>query len=212
MSQPPEAPAPAILRPAARRPIHLRDSQEAYRQEDSMRLSPGPSTGTRTTTARPSICLPLFGGREGLAQVGFGGELWSIRRAEPDGGSSAASPISDASAPCCCEDSGAQVWTNLRVHPGDARDLFRRAAEASIAQAFLRIPRPLAQEAAPPPPLRHARALLEPLARVLKPAPSPVGGRPDIRRTRPADAGRRCRAPGFECGRRAHDWREPWGD
>jgi tRNA (guanine-N7-)-methyltransferase len=82
---------------------------------------------------------------------------------------------------------------NLRVHPGDVRDLFDVLPEASIAKAFLLYPDPWPKK-------RHHRRRfvtpehLEPLVRVLKPGAS--SGSPPIFPTTCARRWNRCRATG----------------
>ena len=99
---------------------------------------------------------------------------------------------------------------NIRVHPGDARDLFDVLPAQSVSKAFLLYPDPW-------PKSRHHRRRfvtpehLEPLAKVLKPG-SEFRVATDIE-----DYVRQTLEEVPEAGftwmaERAEDWRQPWGD
>jgi tRNA (guanine-N7-)-methyltransferase len=99
---------------------------------------------------------------------------------------------------------------NIRVHPGDARDLFDVLPDASVAKAFLLYPDPW-------PKARHHRRRfvtaehLEPLARVLKPGAEfrVATDIPDYVRQTLEEVPRR----GFEwTAEGPEDWRRPWDD
>jgi tRNA G46 methylase TrmB len=99
---------------------------------------------------------------------------------------------------------------NLRVHPGDVRDLFDVLPDASVAKAFLLYPDPW-------PKTRHHRRRfvtpehLEPLARVLKPGAEfrVATDIPDYVRQTLQEVPRH----GFAWEAEGpSDWREPWDD
>lgn len=152
-----------------RRGKHLRDSQEAYLQEDLDALSPGPVDWEANPDRAPLDPGAIFGGREVWLEVGFGGGEHMVHQAglNPQVGIIGCEPYINGVAMLLGKIRRAGV-DNLRVYPGDVRDLFDVLPEASIAKAFLLYPDPW-------PKSRHHRRRfvtpehLEPLARVLKP-------------------------------------------
>lgn len=152
-----------------RRGKHLRDSQEAYLQEDLDALSPGPVAWDVNPDRAPLDPAAIFGGREVWLEVGFGGGEHMVHQASlnPQVGIIGCEPYVNGVAMLLGKIRRAGV-DNLRVHPGDVRDLFDVLPDASMAKAFLLYPDPW-------PKSRHHRRRfvtpehLEPLARVLKP-------------------------------------------
>lgn len=147
---------------------NLRRSQEAYLAEDLDRLSPG-SVGRDVNPERRKLDLAtLFGGRETWLEIGFGGGEHLVHQAaqNPGVGIIGAEPYINGVAMLLGKIRAAGV-ENLRVHPGDVRDLFDVLPDASIARAFLLYPDPW-------PKTRHHRRRfvtpehLAPLARVMQ--------------------------------------------
>lgn len=194
-----------------RRGKHLRDSQEVYLQEDLDALSPGAVDWEENPTRQPLDLGALFGGRETWLEIGFGGGEHMVHQAglNPDIGIIGCEPYINGVAMLLGKIRRAGV-DNLKVYPGDVRDMFDVLPPASVARAFLLYPDPW-------PKARHHRRRfvtpehLEPLARVLKP-----GGIfrvatdiPDYVRQTLEEVPRH----GFDwLAESADDWRNPWGD
>lgn len=152
-----------------RRGKHLRDSQETYLAEDLEALSPGSVDWDANPERRPLDLPGLFGEREVWLEVGFGGGEHMLHQAvqNPDVGIIGAEPYINGVAMLLGKIRRSGV-SNLRIHPGDVRDLFDVLPDSSIARAFLLYPDPW-------PKARHHRRRfvtpehLDPLARVLRP-------------------------------------------
>ena len=152
-----------------RRGKHLRDSQEVYLEEDLAALSPGAVDWEANPNRHPLDLPAMFGGRETWLEVGFGGGEHMVHQAglNPGIGIIGCEPYINGVAMLLGKIRRAGV-DNLRVYPGDVRDMFDVLPPASIARAFLLYPDPW-------PKARHHRRRfvtpehLEPLARVLKP-------------------------------------------
>ena len=147
---------------------HLKKSQEGYLEEDLTALSPGAVTWEENP-ARDNLGLDaLFGGRDTWLEVGFGGGEHVIHQAaeNPDVGIIGCEPYINGVAMLLGKIRKASV-DNLKVYPGDVRDMFDVLPDQSISKAFLLYPDPW-------PKARHHRRRfvtpehLEPLARVLK--------------------------------------------
>lgn len=147
---------------------HLKKSQEGYLEEDLAALSPGLVTWD-DNPERDNLDLDgLFGGDDVWLEVGFGGGEHVIHQAgeNPDVGIIGCEPYINGVAMLLGKVRKASV-DNLRIYPGDVRDMFDVLPDASIAKAFLLYPDPW-------PKARHHRRRfvtpehLEPLARVLK--------------------------------------------
>ncbi|WP_043917137.1 tRNA (guanine(46)-N(7))-methyltransferase TrmB, partial [Jannaschia aquimarina] len=148
---------------------HLKASHERYLEEDLAAHSPGP-VGWDENPERAALDLDaLFGGRDVWLEIGFGGgeHLVAQAAAHPDIGIIGAEPYINGTAMLLGKLRDAKV-RNVRIHPGDVRDLFDVLPDRSVAKAFLLYPDPW-------PKTRHHRRRfvtpehLEPLARVLKP-------------------------------------------
>ncbi|MDQ2094581.1 tRNA (guanosine(46)-N7)-methyltransferase TrmB [Rhodalgimonas zhirmunskyi] len=147
----------------------LRKSQEAWLDEDLGRLSPGPVGWEENPERTPLDLNALFGGRDTWLEVGFGGGEHLVHQAQqnPDVGIIGAEPYINGVAMLLGKIRDAEA-DNIRIHPGDARDLMDVLPEASISRAFLLYPDPWPKK-------RHHRRRfvtpehLEPLARVMKP-------------------------------------------
>lgn len=190
---------------------HLRDSQEVYLEEDLAALSPGPVGWDENPERTPLDLSALFDGREVWLEVGFGGGEHMIHQAErnPQIGIIGAEPYINGVAMLLGKIRASGVQ-NLRIHPGDARDLFDVLPVRSISRAFLLYPDPWPKK-------RHHRRRfvtpehLEPLARVLKPGAEfrVATDIPDYVRQTLEEVPR----AGFEwLAKGPRDWRDPWGD
>ena len=153
----------------------------------------------------------LFGDRPVWLEIGFGSGEHLVHQAEgnPDIGFIGAEPFLNGVATCLGKIRKGGL-DNIRLHPGDARDLFDVLPAASISRAFLLYPDPW-------PKARHHRRRfvtpehLEPLHRVL--APEAVlriaTDIPDYVRQAMEEVPK----AGFRwLGEHPHDWRAPWAD
>jgi tRNA (guanine-N7-)-methyltransferase len=194
-----------------RRGKHLRESQEAYLEEDLAALSPGPVDWDANPDRHPLDLGALFAEREVWLEIGFGGGEHMIHQAglRPDVGIIGCEPYINGVAMLLGKIRRAGA-ANLRVHPGDVRDLFDVLPDASLAKAFLLYPDPW-------PKTRHHRRRfvtpehLEPLARVLRPGAEfrVATDIPDYVRQTLLEVPRH----GFDwCAEGPGDWRMPWDD
>lgn len=189
----------------------LKQSQKTYIEQDLADLSPGPVTWEENPERAPLDLNAMFGGRETWLEIGFGGGEHLVHQAanNPNVGIIGAEPYINGVAMLLGKIRKAGV-DNLRVFPGDARDLFDVLPEASISKAFLLYPDPW-------PKARHHRRRfvtpehLEPLAKVLKPGAifRVATDIPDYVRQTLEEVPK----AGFEwLAEGPTDWREPWGD
>ncbi|MBL9059969.1 MAG: tRNA (guanosine(46)-N7)-methyltransferase TrmB [Mangrovicoccus sp.] len=152
-----------------RRGKTLRDSQRTYLDEDLAALAPGPVDWEANPDRLPLDLDGLFGGRPVWLEIGFGGGEHLVHQAarNPDVGLIGCEPFVNGVAMLLGKVRAAGV-TNLRIHPGDVRDLFDVLPPASVDRAFLLYPDPW-------PKARHHRRRfvtpehLDPLARALAP-------------------------------------------
>jgi tRNA (guanine-N7-)-methyltransferase len=189
----------------------LRPSQEKYLEEDLVELSPGP-VDWDVNPEREALDLEnVFPGRDVWLEIGFGGGEHMVHQASrnPDVGFIGCEPYINGVAMLLgkIREAGCE---NIRIHPGDVRDLFDVLPENSMACAFLLYPDPWPKK-------RHHRRRfvtsehLEPLARVLKPGAifRVATDIPDYVRQTLEEVPRH----GFEwLAETPRDWREPWGD
>lgn len=190
---------------------HLKQSQEGYLEEDLAALSPGPVDWDVNPTRAPLDVQGLFGGKDVWLEVGFGGGEHVIHQAaeNPDVGIIGCEPYINGVAMLLGKVRKASV-DNLRIYPGDVRDMFDVLPDASISKAFLLYPDPW-------PKARHhrrrfvTREHLQPLARVLKQGAEfrVATDIPDyVRQTLEEVPG-----AGFEwLAEGPEDWRTPWRD
>lgn len=189
----------------------LRKSQEAYLDEDLGKLSPGPVDWDVNPDRAPLDLDALFGGAPVWLEVGFGGGEHLIHQAKGNShvGIIGCEPYINGVAMLLGKIREAGV-NNLRVHPGDARDLFDVLPEASLDKAFLLYPDPWPKK-------RHHRRRfvtpehLDPLARVLKPGAEfrVATDIPDYVRQTLQEVPK----AGFDwLAERPADWRAPWED
>lgn len=147
----------------------LRRSLRTYLEEDLERLSLG-AVGRDVNPGREELDLTrFFGDRDIWLEVGFGSGEHLVHQAlrHPGLGLIGCEPYINGVAALLGKIRRAGCG-NIRIHPGDARDLFDVLPERSIARAFLLYPDPWPKK-------RHHRRRfvtpehLGPLARALKP-------------------------------------------
>jgi len=194
-----------------RRGKALRDSQKTYLAEDLARLSPGPVDWEDNPGRRPLDLGALFGGRPVWLEIGFGGGEHMVHQAvrNPDAGLIGCEPFVNGVAMLLgrIREAGAE---NIRIHPGDVRDLFDVLPDASIRKCFLLYPDPW------PKAKHHKRRAvtpeyLVPLARVMAPGAElrVATDIPDYVRQTLEQVPRH----GFDwLAEGPADWREPWDD
>lgn len=189
----------------------MKDSQQRLIEADLEGLSPGPVDWEANPDRLPLDIDALFGGRELWLEVGFGGGEHLVHQAaaNPDLGLIGCEPYINGVAMLLAKIRDAGV-DNLRVHPGDARDLFDVLPEASLSRVFLLYPDPWPKK-------RHHRRRfvtqehLEPLARVMTPGAilRVATDIPDYVRQTLQEVPK----AGFDwLAEGPRDWREPWGD
>ncbi|MEL6121513.1 MAG: tRNA (guanine(46)-N(7))-methyltransferase TrmB [Pseudomonadota bacterium] len=146
----------------------LRKSQEIYLDEDLATLSPGPVDWDINPDRQPLDLKDGFDGRDVWLEIGFGGGEHMVHQAalSPKVGIIGCEPYINGVAMLLGKIREAEC-DNIRIHPGDVRDLFDVLPDASIAKAFLLYPDPWPKK-------RHhrrrfvTREYLEPLSRVLQ--------------------------------------------
>ena len=147
----------------------LRSSQKAYLAEDLAALTFHGITRDENPERRAIDTGAVFGERPLWLEVGFGGgeHLVHMAAANPDVGIIGCEPYVNGIAMFLGKARAAGV-SNMRIHPGDVRDLFEVLPAASVAKAFLNYPDPW-------PKARHHRrrfvtqGYLEAFARVMAP-------------------------------------------
>lgn len=147
---------------------HLRDSQKAYLDEDLAALSPGLVDWDANPDRTPLDLTAIFGDKPLWLEIGFGGGEHMVHQAalHPNVGFIGCEPYINGVAMLLgkIRESGQD---NIRIHPGDVRDLFDVLPDNSVARAFLLYPDPWPKK-------RHHRRRfvtaehLEPLARVMQ--------------------------------------------
>ncbi len=189
----------------------LKPSQRAYLSEDlsALRLS-GVEWNENPSRKRLDLS-EQFAAREIWLEIGFGGGEHMLHQAEnnPDVGIIGAEPFINGVAMLLGKVRKAGV-SNLRIHPGDARDLFDVLPDKSLSKVFLLYPDPW-------PKARHHRRRfvteehLFPLARAIKPGAEfrVATDIPDYVRQTLEEVPK----AGFSWqAERARDWRESWPD
>ena len=189
----------------------LRRSQQTYIDEDLEALSPGAVDWEVNPDREPLDLNVLFEGRDVWLEIGFGGGEHMVHQAarNPEVGFIGCEPYINGVAMLLgkIRDAGCE---NIRIHPGDVRDMFDVLPDNSISCAFLLYPDPWPKK-------RHHRRRfvtpehLEPLARVLKPGAifRVATDIPDYVRQTLIEVPRH----GFEwLAERPADWRESWDD
>ena len=188
----------------------LRDSQKAY-MEDLEEIGL-PGVGWEENPERRPLDLnALIDGRPVWLEVGFGGGEHLVHQAtrNPGVGLIGAEPYINGVAMLLGKIRGAGA-ENIRVHPGDARDLMDVLPEGSVAKAFLLYPDPWPKK-------RHHRRRfvtaehLDPLFDTLTPGAEfrIATDIPDYVRQALEEVPK----AGFLWqAERASDWRKPWDD
>ncbi|MXQ08879.1 tRNA (guanosine(46)-N7)-methyltransferase TrmB [Alphaproteobacteria bacterium GH1-50] len=188
----------------------LKDSHKRY-LEDLATVGLG-GVDWEENPERTSLDLAgVFGDRPVWLEVGFGAGEHLVHQAvqNPDVGIIGAEPFVNGVATCLGKMRRAGVQ-NVRLHPGDARDLFDVLPGESISRAFLLYPDPW-------PKARHHRRRfvtpehLEPLHRILKPGAvfRVATDIPDYVRQTMEEVPK----AGFRwLAESAADWRAPWAD
>ena len=147
----------------------IRASQKDYLENDLDALSPGPIDWDINPDRVKLDPAAIFDGKDIWLEIGFGGGEHLVAMAEryPEIGLIGCEPFINGVAMLLGKIRKADV-ENLKVHPGDVRDLFDVMPDAAISKAFLNYPDPW-------PKARHHRRRfvtaehLDPLFRVLKP-------------------------------------------
>ena len=189
----------------------LRDRQYKLLDEDLDALSPGPVGWEENPDRTPLDLNSLFGSRDLWLEIGFGAGEHMVHQAaqNPDVGIIGCEPFLNGVAMALGKIRKAAVQ-NIRIHPGDVRNLFDVLPKASVSRAFLLYPDPWPKK-------RHHRRRfvtpehLEPLAQVLKPGAifRVATDIPDYVRQTLEEVPR----AGFEwLAEGPDDWRQPWSD
>lgn len=189
----------------------IRPSQNDYLENDLGPLSPGAISWEENPDRNPLDLGAVFGGKDVWLEIGFGGGEHLVHMAQtyPDIGLIGCEPFINGVAMLLGKIRKADV-DNLRVHPGDARDLFDVLPDHSLSKVFLNYPDPWPKK-------RHHRRRfvtpehLAPLHRVMKPG-AELRVATDI-----TDYVRQTleQVPpqGFEwLAQGPSDWRNPWDD
>lgn len=190
---------------------HLRESQKGYLEEDLAAYSPGPVTWEANPARAPLDLAGLFGGRPVWLEVGFGGGEHMVHQAgrNPGVGIIGCEPYINGVAMLLGKLRAAAV-DNVRIHPGDVRDLFDVLPPESLDRAFVLYPDPWPKK-------RHHRRrfvtpdYLGPLAAAMKPGAvlRIATDIPDYVRQAMEEVPR----SGFVWeAQRPADWRAPWAD
>ncbi|MCK0150749.1 tRNA (guanine(46)-N(7))-methyltransferase TrmB [Marivita sp. S6314] len=189
----------------------LRSSQKEYLESDLAALSPGAVSWEDNPERTPLETQALFDGKPIWLEIGFGGGEHLVHQAQqnPDVGIIGCEPFINGVAMLLGKIRDAGV-TNLRVFPGDARDMFDVLPAGSVEKAFLLYPDPWPKK-------RHHRRRfvtpehLDPLFTCLAPGAEfrVATDIPDYVRQTMIEVPR----AGFEwLAERPSDWRTPWGD
>lgn len=189
----------------------LRPAQQAYLDEDLPHRGLA-GVDWEDNPEREKIDLAeVFGPRDVWLEIGFGSGEHLVHQGEthPDVGLIGCEPFVNGVATCLGKLRKSSA-DNIRLHPGDARDLFDVLPDAAISKAFLLYPDPWPKK-------RHHRRRfvtpehLEPLHRVLKPGAEfrVATDIPDYVRQTLEEVPR----AGFEwLAEGPGDWRTPWDD
>jgi tRNA (guanine-N7-)-methyltransferase len=190
---------------------HLKASHERYLDEDLAALSPGPVDWDENPDRQLLDLNALFEDRDVWLEIGFGGGEHLLHQAvsNPETGIIGAEPYINGVAMLLGKIRQADAG-NLRIHPGDARDLMDVLPDGSIAKAFLLYPDPWPKK-------RHHRRRfvtpehLAPLARVMAQGSELriATDIPDYVRQALEEVPKAGFVWQAEC---AADWREPWPD
>lgn len=189
----------------------LRPNQKDYLEHDLDALSPGAVSWEDNPDRIPLDLTAIFDGKPLWVEIGFGAGEHLVHQARtyPDVGIIGCEPFINGVAMLLGKIRDADV-TNLRVHPGDARNLFDVLPAGSVEKAFLLYPDPWPKK-------RHHRRRfvtqehLEPLFEVLKPGAEfrVATDIPDYVRQTLIEVPK----AGFDwLAEGPRDWRHPWAD
>ncbi|WP_372836400.1 tRNA (guanine(46)-N(7))-methyltransferase TrmB [Puniceibacterium confluentis] len=189
----------------------LRPSQEVYLDEDLAALSPGPVSWEENPDRTAIDLTDVFGAVPLWLEIGFGGGEHMVHQAaaNPGTGLVGCEPFINGVAMLLGKVRKAEV-DNLRIYPGDVRNLFDVVPESTFDKAFLLYPDPWPKK-------RHHRRrfvtqeYLVPLHRALKPGAEfrVATDIPDYVRQTLLEVPK----AGFEwLAQGPTDWREPWDD
>ena len=189
----------------------LRPSQKDYLDSDLDALSPGPVSWEDNPDRTDLDLGAVFEGKPVWLEIGFGGGEHLVHQAvqNPDVGIIGCEPFINGVAMLLGKIREAKV-ANLRVFPGDVRDMFDVLPDGSIEKAFLLYPDPWPKK-------RHHRRRfvtpehLEPLFTALAPGAEfrVATDIPDYVRQTMIEVPK----AGFEwIAERPSDWRDPWDD
>jgi len=189
----------------------MRASQEAYLDEDLEALSPGPVDWDVNPDRAPLDVAALFDGKPLWLEIGFGGGEHLVHMAAryPNVGIIGCEPYINGVAMLLGKIRKADV-SNLRVHPGDARDLFDVLPDRSVEKVFLNYPDPWPKKR------HHRRRFVTP--EHLDPLHGVMANRAELRvATDIKDYVRQTMEEvpkaGFEwLAEGPADWRDPWND
>ena len=189
----------------------LRAGQAEHLETTLQDLRP-PRVGWDENPDREPLDLAaLFGGpREVWLEIGFGGgeHMLGLAEAHPDVGLIGCEPFINGVAMCVADLARREI-SNVRIHPGDARDLLDVIPPASVSRAYVLYPDPW------PKARHHKRRIinpeaLDPLARALRPG-AELRVATDIEDYVRHSLLQIRAHPEFEwLAERPHDWREPW--
>ncbi|KNG94168.1 tRNA (guanine(46)-N(7))-methyltransferase TrmB [Pseudaestuariivita atlantica] len=189
----------------------LRKSQREWLDEDLAALSPGAVDWDSNPDRTPLDLKALFGDRPLWLEIGFGGGEHLVHQAAQnrDVGIIGCEPYINGVAMLLGK-LRREGLDNVRIHPGDARDLFDVLPPQSVARAFLLYPDPWPKKK------HHRRRFvtpehLEPLHRVMQPGAvlRVATDIPDYVRQTLYEVPR----AGFEwLAEGPGDWRAPWDD
>ncbi len=188
----------------------LRDSQKRYLEDLNHLGLPGVDWDSNPDRV-PLDVKALFGDHPVWLEIGFGSGEHLVHQAARNPGVRfiGAEPFINGVATCLGKMRNQGIG-NVRLHPGDARDLFDVLPAESLSRAFLLYPDPW-------PKARHHRRRfvttehLEPLRDALKPGAvfRVATDIPDYVRQTMEEVPK----AGFRwLGERASDWRDPWDD
>ncbi len=179
--------------------------------DDLAHLSPGAVGWDENPDRSPLDLKALFGGSPVWLEIGFGGGEHLVHQAtaNPDIGLIGAEPYINGVAMLLGKIRQAHA-SNIKVHPGDARDLMDVLPDGAISKAFLLYPDPWPKKK------HHRRRFvtpehLEPLHRVLASGAEfrIATDIPDYVRQALEEVPK----AGFEwMAERPEDWRNPWND
>lgn len=189
----------------------LRPSQKDYLDSDLDALSPGPVSWEENPDRTNLDLNTVFEGKPVWLEIGFGGGEHLVHQAlqNPDVGIIGCEPFINGVAMLLGKIRDAKV-SNLKVFPGDVRDMFDVLPDGSIEKAFLLYPDPWPKK-------RHHRRRfvtpehLDPLFSALAPGAElrVATDIPDYVRQTMIEVPK----AGFEwIAERPSDWRVPWDD